>query len=92
MQIKIEYSAQVKRAAGVASDLLAMGDAADLQATIRQAADLRGAAVSAILFPDGEQLHPSILIFVNDEQVRWSENPQLTDGQTVALVSPVSGG
>lgn len=92
MQITIEYSAQVKRAAGTATEVLDADDNANLQAVIRQAAELRGKDVASILFPDGAELHPSILIFVNDEQVRWKENPQLSDGQTVALVSPVSGG
>ncbi|MDA1015552.1 MAG: MoaD/ThiS family protein [Planctomycetota bacterium] len=92
MKVKVEYSAQIKRAAGVRADELEVPDGARLQAVIRQAGELRGDSVQGILFPDGDELHPSILVFIGDEQVRWTENPLVTSGHSVTLVSPVSGG
>ena len=92
MKVKVEYSAQIKRAAGVSADELDVADDARLQAVIRQAGELRGESVQSILFPEGSELHPSILVFMDDDQVRWADNPCVESCRSVTLVSPVSGG
>lgn len=91
MQITVEYAAQVKRAAGLGQEVVDLPAGSDLQAVIRHVAQTHGETLADLLLTDGE-LHPSILLFVNDQQVHWHDNPSLTDGQTLAVLSPISGG
>lgn len=92
MNVTVEYAAQVKRAAGVASELLAVSEQTTAQDLVRQVAAARGGAFADLIFSGDGQLHPSILLFVGDDQIAWSEPVSLRDRDVVTILSPVSGG
>lgn len=92
MRIKLEYTAQLKRAAAVAAETFEVDEGITLQQIVGNAAENRGEEFQAALFGEGNDLHPSILIFVNNLQVQWSDPLVLHDGSVITLVSPISGG
>ena len=90
MKVTVEYAAQVKRATGVASEDLELPDDCSLTELARTVAETHGTEVARVLLDDGG-LHKSILIFVDDEQVRDGDT-KLSDGHRVTFLSPISGG
>lgn len=92
MQITVEYSAQLKRAAGTGAEPIDLADGATLNDLVAAVVAKHDDALKTILVGDGGSIHPSILVFVNDQQVRNDDDCNLTDGTTVAFLSPISGG
>ncbi len=92
MQITVEYAAQIKRAAGRASETFECDTSCTVQDSAR--ADRRQArrAARALLFNGRGQLHPSILLFVGDSQIRWDDSRELQDRDVLTILSPISGG
>ena len=60
MNITVEFAAQLKRAAGVATDAYALDDNATLQSLADAIAERHGDAVRKILLTDDGSIHPSI--------------------------------
>ncbi|MBI2439745.1 MAG: MoaD/ThiS family protein, partial [Lentisphaerae bacterium] len=55
-------------------------------------AERHGPAMRELLFDREGQPAPSLLCFVGEEQVDWSQPPALSEGVRVMLLSPISGG
>jgi molybdopterin converting factor small subunit len=93
MQVTVEYAAQIKRAAGVARDVIELDGPCQLAEIARAVAIIHGDSFAEILLDENRQPRPSILVFMGEEQVRWDDtNLEVEDGQTITLLSPVSGG
>ena len=92
MNVTVEYAAQVKRAAGVASESLTVDAPCTVQQLVAKIADAHGDGLANLLLAPNGALHPSILLFVGDRQVRWDSAAQLHDGDVVTILSPISGG
>ncbi len=92
MKINVEYAAHVKRAAGVRGDEVELDSPATLADVVAEIAKLRGEALSGTLLTVDCALHPSILVFVGDRQVRNAADHQISDGDVVTFLSPISGG
>ena len=92
MQITVEYTAQLKQAAGVAAETVELADAATLQTLFEELSRRHDARLKPLLFDNQGNWQRSVLIFVGDEQVAWDQPVQLARGQTVSLVAPISGG
>ncbi len=92
MQVTVEYAAQIKRAAGVPSDVIEIEANAALAAVAKAVAALRPESLSDILLDEAGDPRPSILAFRGEQQARWDDPEPLSDGDTITLLSPVSGG
>ena len=92
MNVTVEYTAQFKRAAGVASETVEIDEQSSLQSVLRSVASQRGGDFESILLDNKSQLHSSILVFVCDQQTSWDSDPGLKDGDTITLLAPISGG
>jgi molybdopterin converting factor small subunit len=92
MQVTIEYAAQLKAAAGAACERVAVDAPCTVEECIRLAAERHGESLRKLLLGEDGSLHSSILVFVGDEQVRWSKPRELKEGDVVTLLSPISGG
>ncbi len=93
MPVTVEYAAQIKRVAGVAHDIIELAKPCTVAEIARQVAANHGDQLADILLDDNQQPRPSILVFLGQNQVRWDDDKTLVqDGQTVTLLSPVSGG
>jgi poly(A) polymerase len=91
MMLTIEYTAQVRRAAGVASETLEIKGDSTLDDLVRRLVDRHGDELRRMLLDSEGRLQRSILVFVDEAQVAGGD-AKLRDGQTVTLVAPISGG
>jgi molybdopterin converting factor small subunit len=89
MRVSIEYTAQLKAAAGVGSESVELDENVTAEAAILVVARRRGEAFSSLVLHNGA-VKPHILVCVDDEQV--SPAQPLSHGSRLLLLSPISGG
>jgi molybdopterin converting factor small subunit len=92
MQIEVHYATQVKRAAGVRSETVTVPDGCTVQALVRQVAEQHGEGLRKLLLKTSGDVQPGLLLFLGEAQVAAGEDPPLTDGATLTIMSPISGG
>ena len=92
MRITVEYAAQVKRAAGQSAETFECETPCTVRDLLDRVADRHGEALARLLFDDNRRLHPSILLFIGDSQVRGENQRELKDGDVLTILSPISGG
>ena len=92
MKVTVEYMAQMKSAAGVGSETVEVGPACTAHDLLTRLAERHGARFRDLLLDTAGTPHPSILVFVNDEQVRDGQAASLEEGAVVTLLSPMAGG
>lgn len=92
MQITIRYEAQAKRAAGVGSETIEVSDPCRVSDCLRQVADAHGDALKPILLNSEGEIQPTLLLFKGDEQIGKAAEAELSDGDTLTIMTPISGG
>jgi molybdopterin converting factor small subunit len=92
MKLRVEYMAQVKTAAAVGSETVTLKDNAGLVELVRLLAGCHGPGFGAMVLDATGGIAPSIIITVNNEQAYPSDCPLLADGDTVMIMTPMSGG
>ena len=92
MKITVEYAAQVKRAAGTGSETVELDDDCSVQDLVGHVAQLHGESLRRLILDADGRLHPSILLFVGDDQVRADSPVRLRESDVVTFLSPISGG
>ena len=92
MKVTIHYFAQLGALAGESERRLEIDAPCTAQELVTRLAADYGADFRAIAFDEGGDLAPSVLLFVDDRQVRWEEPAALAEGSSVLLATPVAGG
>lgn len=92
MHVVIHYLAQVKQAAGVASESVELDLGATVQQLVRRVVERHGASFQRLLLDGAGELHSSILLFVGQTQVSWEPPQQLKDNDELTLLAPMAGG
>ena len=92
MQITVEYTAQMKRAAGVASETVDVADGLGLAAFIIQLAEGRDEALRRHLVDSNGRPQSTVLAFRSDQQMRLDDPAPLQDGDSITFLAPISGG
>jgi molybdopterin converting factor small subunit len=92
MQIRVEYTAQMKRAAGTGSEQFDVPEHASLADLMTAIARRHGDGLKGLLFDSTGALRKSILVFVGDVQIVSDSKRELSDQDTVTIVPPISGG
>lgn len=92
MQIQVEYAAQIKRAAGLSAETFECDSPCNVKNMLQRVVEQHGESMKQLLFDANRQLHPSILLFVGDTQVRSDQYRELQDGDVLTILSPISGG
>lgn len=92
MVVTVEYTAQLKRAAGKAREDFELDDSDTLVNLVNVIADRHGDELSRLLKTTDGNPQSTVIPFVGDDQVRWDAADILRDGVTVTLLSPISGG
>jgi molybdopterin converting factor small subunit len=90
MRVTVHYMAQLKRAAGAASEIVEMQDGGTVAELLARLTQGRDGGFRNLVVDGGDAPHPSLLVFVNDEQARGDR--LLRDGDQVTLLTPMSGG
>ncbi len=92
MIVQFEYHAQLRSLIGKSAEAVEVADGITVQQAVRMLLTNYGEAVQAyLLSPDGA-LRPSMVLILNEQQMRWSTPTPLHDGDHVLLLSPISGG
>lgn len=92
MVVTVEYTAQLKRAAGKAREDFELDDSDTLVDLVNVIANRHGDELSRLLKTADGNPQSTVIPFVGDDQVRWDAADILRDGVTVTLLSPISGG
>lgn len=91
MQITIQYSGQARNLAGKASEPLEL----DRPQTVREVIEILArqyTALRRLLLTEQGAPHPSLLLFVGEEQVEPEASRLLQPGDTLCILPPIAGG
>lgn len=77
---------------GQASEGLDLAEGTTVQTLMDQIADRAGSEIRSFLFGESGKLSGSVLLFLNDEQVLWSEPTELREGDRLTIATPIAGG
>lgn len=92
MKIRIEYTAHLRRAAGTAGEEIELPESSTVSEAIEAALAKHGDEFRAQLLDADGNVHPSLVIAVNDEQVSLESAGELREGDTVVLLAAIAGG
>ncbi len=92
MNITVRYSAQARQAAGQSVEEVQLPDSCTLTDLLLNLAHRHGDPMRRLLLDTEGQPHPSVLIFINENQANTQSRTPLKDQDTVILLSPISGG
>lgn len=91
MKIKIKYTAQLKKEAGVSEDWTEVESGIEVEDLLRSIAIGRSDAFRNILFDEENNRRQSILVIHNNEQIE-SEQLRLNENDEILIMSPIAGG
>ena len=92
MRVAVKYLAQLKQAAGCASEAVELDGACSLPELVGRLAERHGEPLRGLLLDPAGRPHDALLVFVGDEQVRWEAARALRDGDLVTVLAPMAGG
>ncbi|MDP7266717.1 MAG: MoaD/ThiS family protein [Pirellulales bacterium] len=92
MQIHVLYTAQLKDAAGAAEQMIILPDRSTVRRCLSEIVQIHGEALRTMLFDSEENLLPSVLLCLGDEQISIDHASPLSDGDELTLLSAISGG
>lgn len=92
MRITVQFSAQLRAAAGSAARTIDAAEGATAQEVIREVAAHHGDDLRSLLLDTAGALQPSVLVFAGGEQVLWETPAPLRADQTLYLTTPIAGG
>jgi molybdopterin converting factor small subunit len=90
--ITVSYFGQIKQAAGIATESVALGDSNCIGSFLRDLNVVHGPDFRAHIENHDGGFSRVLLVFVDGRQIlEWSDAP-LLDGANLQLVTPISGG
>ena len=92
MNIQIRYFAQVKKEAGKGSETLEMEAGINLQKCIEKLSTRHTKHFKEMLYDESGAYRDSVILIINNDQVRYAENPELKEGDELMIMSPIAGG
>jgi len=92
MKITVRYTGQSRSAAGVPSEEIELSGPAAVTELVKQIAHRHEEKLRALLLDTSGAIQPSLLLFVNNEQVLRGDTSKLKDGDEVTIMAPISGG
>ena len=92
MLIKIQYEAQAKWVAGVSSETIEVSDRCRVSDCIRQVAESHGDDLKQVLLDGAGDIQSTLLLFLDDQQIVRDDEFELADGNTLTIMTPISGG
>lgn len=94
MNINVQLEAQLREAAGVHQETVQVADGSNVVDAVNVLATQYAEAIGNRLLAESGNLQKGLLIFVNDQPIAAAAAPRqlLSDGDTVLLCPPISGG
>ena len=92
MIVTIQCFAQLARSAGGADHELNLNDGATVQDALRLFAENSSEETRALLFTEAGELQPTILLFLDEEPLLFSEPAPMRERSTLFIATPIAGG
>lgn len=92
MKVTVKYLAQAREAAGRSSEVVELDGPTTLHDLVVLLARAHGAAFARLALDASGCPHASLLVAIGDEQVRPGDARKLAAGETVTIMTPISGG
>jgi MoaD family protein len=91
MRITVRYSAQARTLLGKASEPLELAKPLTVREVVMLLGENHPELRRLLLNQQGEP-HPSLLLFLDDEQVEAGSAQVLRDGDSISILPPIAGG
>ena len=92
MKIKVNFGGQLRNIIGNDSVHFEVASTAKLMMLFNTIVQSASNEVRNLLLDEQGNCQPTILAFINNEQILTGENPILHEGSVVTLLTPMSGG
>jgi len=92
MIVTIQCFAQLARSAGGADHELTLDEGATAQEALRAFAEAASEETRALLFTEAGELQPTILLFLDEEPLLFSEPAPMRERSTLFIATPIAGG
>lgn len=92
MTIKVIFTTQLRSALGRNDQSISIAEGESVGGVLRHLSDLYPETFARLVHTATGELLPNLIICVDDQQIRDLEATYLRSGQTVTLLSAISGG
>lgn len=92
MNVKVQYTTQLKAAIGHAEESVELPDGGTLGDLLNSLCSKYPDAFAKLVVGESGDLHPSIILCIDDKQVSADASLALNDQSTVTFLSAISGG
>ncbi|MFN4257752.1 MAG: MoaD/ThiS family protein [Gemmataceae bacterium] len=92
MTITVHYMAQIREAAGVASETVQVSAPCTLERLLRHLAERHGPPFRQLVTGGESHPRPTLLFFLGDDQIRADTLAELPDNAVITIMSPIAGG
>ncbi|HXX94694.1 MAG TPA: MoaD/ThiS family protein [Planctomycetota bacterium] len=92
MKVTVKYLAQARLAAGRSSEEVEFDGPVSVHDFVVRLCRQNGSAFARMALDESGCPHPSLLVIIEDEQVRPHGHRMLRSGETVTIMTPISGG
>lgn len=92
MKLNIRYSAQARAATGLDREEIDLDEPISVHDLIVRLARQHGTAFRLLALDTHGCPHPALLVVLGDEQVRSGDHRLLKAGDSVTILTPISGG
>ena len=92
MKITIKYFAQVKKEAGTGTEILELDEGMHLQECLGAVSTNKSKAFREMIYDESGVYRDAVILIINNDQVRYDENPEMKDRDELMIMSPIAGG
>ena len=93
MKIHVTYGGQLKAITKIAAETIHLPeDENTVNSLLFQIAERYGKSAHMMLVGPNQKTHRTLIRFINNTQIMPGANPKLGDGDSITLITPISGG
>lgn len=92
MKIRVKYTAQLKKEAGISKQEIEIADKSSFQNLIAVLAQSQNEKFRDMIFDNQGAYRHSIMLVLNGSQINYNDSIILKDGDEIMLMSPIAGG
>lgn len=92
MKVTVKYAAQARVATGLSSEEVELDEPTTIHDLVIRLARQHGSAFRRLALDANGCPHPALLIAIGDDQVRSGDHRKVTSGETITIITPISGG
>lgn len=92
MKVTVKYSAQARAATGLGAEEIELDEPITVHDLVLRLSRQHGTAFARLALDANGCPHPSLLIAIGDEQVRPHDSRKVAHGETITILTPISGG